>query len=287
MSKKSAAVFSTVFVAIIAVWFLLWAFHTAYSPSSPEAISNTESTDNKEPKKNDNIILFEPKDGDEFDKEILVKGEARVFENIVDLKVRGPNGGIVYQSFTYAQSPDVGQFGAFEKLITYFIRKPSGDNLFVDVYWSSPRDGSDADLITVPVRWTGGEMRKVQVFYSNARRDLEFTCTNVFSVERYLPASIENIGTKTLEILLDGMLTEEEVKDGFSNSLNLGVTLQNLTIENGVARADFDETLETQVGGACRVAAIRSQITETLKQFPAVQSVLISVNGRIEDILQP
>jgi len=45
--------------------------------------------------------------------------------------------------------------------------------------------------------------------------------------------------------------------------------------------------LEFQVGGSCRVAAISAQIMETLKQFPTVKDVIISINSRTEDILQP
>ena len=50
---------------------------------------------------------------------------------------------------------------------------------------------------------------------------------------------------------------------------------------------DFDPQLEFQVGGSCRVAAISSQIRQTLMQFPTVKSVIISIDGRTEDILQP
>jgi len=45
--------------------------------------------------------------------------------------------------------------------------------------------------------------------------------------------------------------------------------------------------LQYQVGGSCRVSAIRAQIIETLKQFSTVKNVVISINGRTEDILQP
>jgi len=54
-----------------------------------------------------------------------------------------------------------------------------------------------------------------------------------------------------------------------------------------VAKADFDEQLEFQVGGSCRVSAIRAEITQTLKQFSTVKEVVISIDGRTEDILQP
>ncbi len=70
-------------------------------------------------------------------------------------------------------------------------------------------------------------------------------------------------------------------------TINDGAEIQKLTIENGTASVDFDEQLAYRVGGSCRVAAIRSQITETLKQFPGVKEVVISINGKTEDILQP
>jgi len=35
------------------------------------------------------------------------------------------------------------------------------------------------------------------------------------------------------------------------------------------------------------VGSIRSQIESTLKQFPSVKQVIISVDGRTDDILQP
>jgi spore germination protein GerM len=54
-----------------------------------------------------------------------------------------------------------------------------------------------------------------------------------------------------------------------------------------VARVDFDEQLNYQVGGSCRVMAIRAQIEQTLKQFSTVDSVIISVNGQTEGILEP
>ncbi len=66
-----------------------------------------------------------------------------------------------------------------------------------------------------------------------------------------------------------------------------GVKIQKLTIENNIAKVDFDKQLEFQVGGSCRVSAIRAQITQTIKQFPTVKSVKLSVDGRTGDIFQP
>ena len=65
------------------------------------------------------------------------------------------------------------------------------------------------------------------------------------------------------------------------------MNVNSLIIEDDIVKVDFDEQLEYQIGGSCRVMAIRSQITGTLVQFSEINNVIISINGRTEDILQP
>jgi len=133
------------------------------------------------------------------------------------------------------------------------------------------------------------EYMTVKAFFNNDRMDPEFSCNKVFPVEREI-LKTEAVAQAALTELLKGP-TEAEKAEGFFTSINPGVKIQELTINpptgGGVAKVDFDEQLEFQVGGSCRVAAIRAQITETLKQFPTVSNVIISINGRTEDILQP
>jgi spore germination protein GerM len=87
--------------------------------------------------------------------------------------------------------------------------------------------------------------------------------------------------------LLKGPTANEISRFGISTAINPDVEIQSLTIVDGVAQIDFSESLDYQVGGSCRVTAIRSQITNTLLEFPTVDEVVISINGRIDDILQP
>lgn len=130
-----------------------------------------------------------------------------------------------------------------------------------------------------------GEAMTIYVFFNNDKLDPEFSCNKVFAVERVIPKTQEVAGPALTELLRGP--TEEEKTQGFFTSIPTGVVIQSLRIENGVAYADFNEALEFQVGGSCRVSAIRAQITETLKQFPTVQQIVISIDGRTEDILQP
>jgi spore germination protein GerM len=142
------------------------------------------------------------------------------------------------------------------------------------------------EKITVPIRFPGPEtITTVKIFFNNSNLDPEFSCNKVFPVERVV-SKTPALARAALESLLRGPSFKEQ-EQGFFTSINSGVKIQKLVIENEIAKVDFDEQMEFQMGGSCRVSAIRSQITETLKQFPTVKSVVISVNGRTEDILQP
>ncbi|MCJ7786739.1 GerMN domain-containing protein, partial [Patescibacteria group bacterium] len=144
----------------------------------------------------------------------------------------------------------------------------------------------NADELRIPVKFKVGlETMTIKVYFNNDKLDPEFSCNKVFPVEREI-SKTQAVAMAALKELLKGT-TQGEKEKGFFTNINSGVKIQSLTIENGVAKVEFDEQLEFQVGGSCRVAAIRAQITETLKQFPTVDSVIISINGRTEDILQP
>lgn len=126
----------------------------------------------------------------------------------------------------------------------------------------------------------------VRVFFNNTKFDPGLTdCSQVYPVKRTIP-STQAVARAALEELFKGLLPGE--KDlGYLTNLNSGVKIQKLTIANGVAQVDFSAELEKNGGGSCRTAAIIAQIKETLKQFPTVQNVIISIDGRTEDILQP
>lgn len=126
----------------------------------------------------------------------------------------------------------------------------------------------------------------VKVFFGNKFKNPQAEdCTLVYPVNRFI-VKTPRIAQKTLEELLKGP-TLLEKEEGYFSSINPNVKINSLNIKNGIAYVDFDETLEKNVGGSCRVTAIRSEIVTTLKQFPTIQDVVISINGRTEDILQP
>lgn len=132
-----------------------------------------------------------------------------------------------------------------------------------------------------------GETMTVKAYFMNDNLDPQISCDKVFSVQRTVPKT-QAVAIAALEELLKGP-TNEEKSSGFNTAINDGVKIQSLTIENGVAKVDFNQQLQEKVGGSCRVTAIRKQIEETLKQFSSVKDVVISIDGNSNQylILQP
>lgn len=146
----------------------------------------------------------------------------------------------------------------------------------------------DAEL-RIPVRFfddTPGETMSVQVFLSDEAKVNEppYDCGSTLAVTRIVPKS-EGVGRAALEALLRGV-TQDDTLAGRGTSIPAGVRVTGLTIENGVATVDFDDALLYQMGGACRTGAVTAQITDTLRQFPSISSVVIRVNGDT-NALQP
>ncbi len=132
-------------------------------------------------------------------------------------------------------------------------------------------------------------LTKIQVYFGNKLSDPEaLDCSKVFLVERWIAKqpSVTDLAKLTIGELLTGPTTEE-AGAGFFTSINPGVKLQKLEVAGEEVVVDFDEILEQAVGGSCRVTAISAQITKTLLQFSNFKKVIISINGRTEDILQP
>ncbi|MEK7193456.1 MAG: GerMN domain-containing protein [Patescibacteria group bacterium] len=126
---------------------------------------------------------------------------------------------------------------------------------------------------------------KLNIFFGSSKFDPQGErCDMTYSISRSIPKTTSVAKTSFRELLLGP--TALEKKEGYFTSIPDGVKLQGISVENGIAKIDFSKELDL-VGGSCRVTAIRSQITETLKQFPTIQNVVISIGGRTEDILQP
>ena len=250
--------------------------------TSPNNFDAREIKITKEP----NIIVDMPEPNDIVGESFTVNGRARVFENQFNIRVLS-EGAPIYLAHVMADAPDVGLFGEFQYEVKLDPAKTRGiTEVVLEVYENSARDGSEINKVTIPLLFESSDVRILKVFFGNDRMDPEQTCVKVFSVNRSVPRT-SAVARAALNELLKGP-TDEEKNKGFFTSINPGVVLQSVLIDaSSTAYADFNDVLEQGVGGSCRVAAIRAQITETLKQFPGIKNVIISINGNSTTILQP
>ncbi len=234
-----------------------------------------------------NIRVSEPSVNQDVGSVFTLKGEARVFENQLNYKVFEDGGSILKEGMLQAMSPDVGQFGSFEAQIS--IGNPKSNRGRLEVFDYSAKDGSEIDKVIIPLYFDSEKLQTVKVFWGRSEEmggNSANDCTLVYPVERKIWKT-QSLARVALEELLAGPTPKEEQSQGYFSSINDGVAIKSLKIEKGIAYVDFDSKLEYQVGGSCRVASISSQIKSTLRQFNTVSDVIISIDGRTEDILQP
>lgn len=229
-----------------------------------------------------NIIVESPLNEESVSSPFTLKGQARVFENQLSYKLTDSKGIKLAEGSLYANSPDVGQFGDFSAEVSF--PTPTSVTGILEVLNYSAKDGTKINEVTIPVKFDVQTIT-LKVYFNNNKLDPEITCRAVFPVDRTI-AKTPAIGAEIIKELLKGP-TQEEKDEGYSTLINPWVTLKSLKIIDGVAYADFDEKLQEKVGGSCRVGAIRAEITETLKQFSTIKSVVISVEGDSETSLQP
>jgi len=97
-----------------------------------------------------NIIVTEPVEGQTVSSVFTIKGEARVFENTVNYRVKDEDGSEILESFVTAMSLDIGQFGPFSAVVDVSAAK--GQNLTVEVFQYSAKDGTEIDKVTIQVK---------------------------------------------------------------------------------------------------------------------------------------
>ncbi len=210
------------------------------------------------------------------------------FEASMPVRIVDAAGRIIGQGVAQAESDWMTTSSVpFHAVIT-FTNTPSTANGVLTIEKDNPSGLPQYDAyVDIPVRFDRSGKIHVQAFFYNPRLDPTggLDCTTVSPVGRSVTTT-PALAEAALRELLRGP-TGEETAAGFETSMNSGTELKSITIRNGVATADFTDTLDAAIGGSCRVGRIRSQIESTLKQFPTVRSVVISRNGSTEDVLQP
>lgn len=232
-----------------------------------------------------NVIVSSLVEQQELGNPFIILGRARAFENVVSWRIRDAREKTIARGSVMTNAKDAGLYGSF-RVRAFFNDVPETEMGFVEVYTASPRDGSDQDMVRVPVRFMK-DRGSVKAFFSNVLKDPNVEhCDQTHPVTRRI-VKTQNTAEAALLELLKGPTAQEQVS-GSRTAIIPGTVLRSVKIEDGVATADFSSELAYGLGGSCRVQALIAQIDQTLKQFEQVKEVRIFIEGEDAQLkLQP
>lgn len=205
---------------------------------------------------------------------VLVRGDARTFENSVSLRIRDASGALIHETFTTSVG-EMGQHNPYEASL--WITRDPGATITVEAFEYSANDGSVRSLTrrTVPY---AVERVPIALFFPVG------DCTKLVKFSRTVPKSVA-MARLLLEALLAGP-TPDEARRGASGVFPKGSAIRSVALRGDELHVDFNERLRN-VGGSCAAQAIRDTVTRTLLQLPNVKRVRISAQGSVEQALQP
>ena len=96
------------------------------------------------------IWVTAPTAGQKIISPLTIKGSARVFEATVNTRIVDESGQVLAQGFGTATE---GAPGRGDFVITLLFPASQAGKGNLEVYWGSPRDGQDMDIVSIPVTW--------------------------------------------------------------------------------------------------------------------------------------
>ncbi len=255
------------------------------SHGNPDSIKPSEDCPGQAQKIEANIVVNSPLAGQKVGKNLVIRGIARVFENQLNWSILEANTKKEIISGTaYANSADAGLFGQFE--INAAIPDEAGTNIEAQVFDYSAKDGSKIDVVKIPLNFDRNLKDYYEVYYSNNKLDPEISCIKVFPLIK--SSGNEPVTMRgAIESLLGGV-GEKDRDSGYYTSIPENSKINYIEKEGITVKVDFGKEIENNLGGSCRVGAIRAQIIKTIYAFDkTVRSVIISVDGNSETALQP
>ena len=231
------------------------------------------------------VRLFQPLDGEIAGLPLRIAGEAVLKEGeMLQYRLQDKDGFVLDGRVIAVTRDASGAYVPFSGDVSY--PRPLGTGGTLHVFTVDAKGREDANEMIVPLLFPAVETAEIKVYFGNSERDPDAAaCDTAYPVARRVPRS-DDLPRDALHELLKGPSLAEERQQFFSG-IPEGVLVQNIAWAEGVITVDFSADLMREVGGSCRVMAMRAQIEQTLKQFPSVRSVVITVDGKSEGVLEP
>ncbi len=252
------------------------------APPTPDVIPSVNA-----PIAENDIVVELPVDGaivsDAF---VDIAGRARTAGGALHVRLKNATGVVIAESDLDVTATDGNPYGRFGQTLS-FTSAPSGDGTI-----EMMRVGGNDSAIVRHVKFVSSMPANgltVKVYFNKSAvtggSSTADECGVVYPVDRTVDDKSAAFRS-TIEALLGGP-TPDEKAAGYATLIPDGVKLKSVAADaDGIVTADFTPALTRRVVGTCRISAIRSQIEATLRQFPEVHGVVISVNGKSDGVLQ-
>lgn len=223
------------------------------------------------------IILEAPEEEVIVTSPMTLKGRAKLATEGVYWAIKSHHGD-TYHDGVIPVAPS-SEYVNFEESIALPVLPE--ERFYIELY-SLDATGGRASILTRALFVEDLGKTTVNIFFIDPELQ-EFGDCSVVDFEKRTVLKTDSAPEVAMQELLKGPTSEWAI-----TSLPEFATLSSLTIEDGIATVDFaDESTARWNGGSCHVISLRSQIEQTLLQFPEISQVVISVNGDSQNILQP
>lgn len=168
----------------------------------------------------------------------------------------------------------------------------AGKNVYQSLNYDSSQKKINVNIkmgmASLSVNWYEPEKKeKIFLFYYNQLEDKENTCDYSFimPVEREVAADGDII-KNTVELLIEGQLTEKEKTDGFIADFSQDFRLleSNLS-DNGTLTLEFTEVSGFTSGNSCQTGLLFEEILKTVRQFPQVKIIIFKPDSLFEPFI--
>jgi len=138
--------------------FMIGMVLVLYLLANRSATPKTEATPTPTPlvAASGNIVIMSPSAESSVNQDFLIRGKARVFENVVSIRVRTKlTRKVLLQDTAMAYTPDTSQLGDFvynAHLSSSDILRPN-DIILLEVFQASAKDGREIDKVVIPLRF--------------------------------------------------------------------------------------------------------------------------------------
>lgn len=215
----------------------------------------------------------------------VIKGTAVAFESAFSWKLADESGWVLAQGSAMAAQPDAGIPGPFA-IFGFYDNIPKSSTGELILFEASAKDGTPTHVVNIPVKLVTAK-QAVNVYLGNNKKNPNAQdCSLVYPVTRYVAkAEAGWLPYVAVDAMLGGPTAVEKLA-GYFTSLPGDVKLIGAQTETGAQAFNFNQALQRNVGGSCRVQAIRSQINVTSAKNGGLD-LPIAIEGKTEDVLQP